>query len=330
MMLFGTELMIALAAIAGIVALYVLLPRPEPIPPAYRLMAAFVALFLLAGLIVPTHLPLLERLLFRGFSGGAVIGGVLLVTLPNPARAALSFVLVILSTCGLFLLLAAPFVMAATIIVYAGAIIVTFLFVLMLAQAQGPSDADDRSREPLLSAVAGFALLAAILTVLHMTYDTRGIDEMIAATQRAATQPSVTEIEAALGGPDAFFARFNDEAKSAPGSLDQGELFTKIDNMQANWPSWKRENRASETQEELRELAAIARRVRDSFGSLPAAESAPRSPFSVRSKDSHDNVAALGRSLFTDYLLAVELGGTLLTVATIGAIVIAGRRPQKV
>ena len=46
----------------------------------------------------------------------------------------------ILATCGLFLLLAAPFLMAATIIIYAGAIIVTFLFVLMLSQQQGPSD----------------------------------------------------------------------------------------------------------------------------------------------------------------------------------------------
>ena len=41
-----------------------------------------------------------------------------------------------------------------------------------------------------------------------------------------------------------------------------------------------------------------------------------------------ENVAYLGRSLFTDYLLAVELGGTLLLVATIGAIAIAARRAE--
>ena len=40
------------------------------------------------------------------------------------------------------------------------------------------------------------------------------------------------------------------------------------------------------------------------------------------------NVAGLGKTLFTDYLLAVELAGTLLLVATIGAIAIAGRRPE--
>ena len=38
-----------------------------------------------------------------------------------------------------------------------------------------------------------------------------------------------------------------------------------------------------------------------------------------------ENVRALGRSLFTDHLLSIELGGTLLLVATIGTIAIAGR-----
>jgi len=41
-----------------------------------------------------------------------------------------------------------------------------------------------------------------------------------------------------------------------------------------------------------------------------------------------ENVSALGRTLFTDYLLPVELAGTLLLVATVGAIAIAGRRGE--
>jgi hypothetical protein len=41
-----------------------------------------------------------------------------------------------------------------------------------------------------------------------------------------------------------------------------------------------------------------------------------------------ENVAYLGRSLFTDYLLPVELAGTLLLVAAVGAIAIANRRPE--
>ena len=44
--------------------------------------------------------------------------------------------------------------------------------------------------------------------------------------------------------------------------------------------------------------------------------------------DQNQNVAALGRSLFTDYLLPVELAAMLLLVATVGAIAIAGRRAE--
>src|SRR6202007_2809329 len=96
-----------------------------------------------------------DTVLFYAFSAVALVGGALLVTQRNPVHAALSFALVVLSTCGLFLLQAAPFLMAATIIVYAGAIIVTFLFVIMLAQQEGRSDADQRTREPFLASLAG-------------------------------------------------------------------------------------------------------------------------------------------------------------------------------
>src|SRR5262249_18874669 len=41
-----------------------------------------------------------------------------------------------------------------------------------------------------------------------------------------------------------------------------------------------------------------------------------------------ENVAGLGRSLFTEYLYAVELAGTLLLIATIGAIAIVSRRKE--
>src|SRR5207237_6313103 len=131
-----------------------------------------------------------ETILFYAFSGIAVVSGGLLVTQRNPVRAALSFALVVLSTCGLFLLQAAPFLMAATIIIYAGAIVVTFLFVIMLAQQIGTSDADQRSREPLLSCVAGVVLLAAVLGLLQQTYGVERFDDLLARADRAAAGAS--------------------------------------------------------------------------------------------------------------------------------------------
>ena len=54
-----------------------------------------------------------------------------------------------------------------------------------------------------------------------------------------------------------------------------------------------------------------------------------RNPEDHRPQLPHENTAYLGRALFTDNLLAVELGGTLLLVATVGAIAIAGRRGER-
>src|SRR5262249_47535642 len=119
---------------AGALAIYWLLPRPRAYPATWGAVAAVAALALAGIFTVRTGALTPETVLFYAFSGIAVVAGALLVTQRNPARAALSFALVVLSTCGLFLLLAAPFLMAATIIIYAGAIVVTFLFVLMLAQ----------------------------------------------------------------------------------------------------------------------------------------------------------------------------------------------------
>ena len=107
--------------------------------------------------------------LFILFSLGALVFGTVLVVQRNPARGAIAFAFVILSTCGLFLLLAAPFLMAATIIIYAGAIIVTFLFVLMLSQVEGPSDENDRSREPLMGSLAGFAFTGLVLFSVYIS-----------------------------------------------------------------------------------------------------------------------------------------------------------------
>jgi NADH:ubiquinone oxidoreductase subunit 6 (subunit J) len=61
-------------------------------------------------------------------------------------------------------------------------------------------------------------------------------------------------------------------------------------------------------------------------GPPPSRKSLRRDPTTQQPEMPAENTAYLGRSLFTDYLLPVELGGALLLVAAIGAIAIAGRR----
>jgi NADH-quinone oxidoreductase subunit J len=90
--------------------------------------------------------------------------GAATVTLRNPVYCAIWFAMSLLGTSGLLLLQGSQFLAVATIVVYAGAIVVTFLFVLMLAQPRGQADYDRVSWEALLSASAG-AVLIGILTM---------------------------------------------------------------------------------------------------------------------------------------------------------------------
>jgi NADH:ubiquinone oxidoreductase subunit 6 (subunit J) len=350
---------IALAAALGFVAIYALLPRPRTAATVrtWGLVVGLVALLVAGTFVVRAGRFSPETVLFYAFSAIAVLAGGLLVTQSNPARAALAFALVVLSTCGLFLLLAAPFLAAATTIIYAGAIIVTFLFVIMLAQQEGLSDADQRSREPLLASLTGFVLLAALLYVLQASYGTGEIDELLAKVRQARAKDSVPEMAAVLGDDAdnyaAFFGSFMKALRKGGESTEAQVLAEEVENLRHDWVTKVAPGgSAREGQQVFDRLEQVALRARASYGALqpppgtrlsdlsgPPASAAlfaaePGTAALRRDDDDrpqlpHENTAHLGRALFTDYLLAVELGGTLLLVATVGAIAIAGRRGER-
>ena len=214
-----------------------LMPPAPSRPKVVGLLLALVGTGFLAVRLHAATGPLLETVLFFVFAAAAIVCAILMITNRNPVYSALWFALTTLSTCGLFLLQYAPFLAAATVIVYAGAIVVTFVFVIMLAQQSGATVYDQRSRQPLAATVAAFVLLAALLGTLEVS-----------------SAAAVTDAEPQL-------------AATAANPL-----------------------------------------------SRPAYD------------ESLASIRALGRSLFGDYLFAVELAGTLLLVATIGAIAIAPRR----
>jgi NADH:ubiquinone oxidoreductase subunit 6 (subunit J) len=324
---------ITLPLALGLVAIYWLLPRATGGRPMWGAAAAGVAIVIGGCSLLSTSAVWPEALLFYVFSAVAVLSGGLLVTQQNPVHAALSFALVVLSTCGLFLLQSAPFLMAATVVVYAGAIVVTFLFVIMLAQQAGISNADQRSREPFLSSVAGFVLLGALLYVLVRTYDTRLLDGMVERVEDAAGQDSFTAMAGTLGDEDGFLQKLKDKVSATRGSPDVSLVEEELVHLRTDWPDWKRDNNVPAARQALEQLAKSVSRLRDASGMLQPHEPTRdhMSAFSVPQAGlvpPGENVAPLGRTLFTDYLLAVELGGTLLLVATIGAIAIAGRRKE--
>jgi NADH-quinone oxidoreductase subunit J len=88
----------------------------------------------------------------------AIAGALFTVGAKNPIRGAMGLLLLILSVAGLFMALHAQFLAAVQLIVYAGAIVVLFLFVIMLL---GPSATAPHDERGLYTRVFGGGLFAA-------------------------------------------------------------------------------------------------------------------------------------------------------------------------
>ncbi len=75
---------------------------------------------------------MLNLILFFVFAVLAVLGGIMVISFRNPVYSALSLILTLFSLAGEYVLLMAHFIAVVHIAVYAGAIMVLFLFVIML------------------------------------------------------------------------------------------------------------------------------------------------------------------------------------------------------
>jgi NADH-quinone oxidoreductase subunit J len=155
---------------------------------------------------------------FWVFAAIALTAALRVITHTRPVYSALYFVLTVFATAGLFILLWAEFMAAALVLIYAGAILVTYVFVIMLATSSaapaaatgsvvtdvpdtngngaahdtfnageaarlgGLADHDAVSREPMVAAAVGFVLMGVLLFVV---FD-RGGEQVRPANRDAA------------------------------------------------------------------------------------------------------------------------------------------------
>jgi NADH-quinone oxidoreductase subunit J len=97
------------------------------------------------------------QLYFYACSALAVAGAISVIAAKNPIRSAMGLLLLVVSVAGLFLALHAQFLAAVQLIIYAGAIVVLFLFVIMLL---GPKASTPNDRRGLTVRVFGGTLFA--------------------------------------------------------------------------------------------------------------------------------------------------------------------------
>src|SRR5688572_2260302 len=150
------------ALLVGATGLWLLLPT------RWRYGKAVGTLLIaIAGGLFAADLPFLGnrvgQVVFWLLAAITLGAAVAMIASRSPVYSAIWFALSLLGTAGLFLFQGAQFLAVATIVVYAGAILVTFLFVLMLANPSGQAHYDRLSWEAPLSAGAG-AVLVGILT----------------------------------------------------------------------------------------------------------------------------------------------------------------------
>lgn len=109
----------------------------------------------------------MEAYVFYVMAAVAVVAGVYLIFEKNPVYSALYLILTLVSIAVLYLLLAAQFIAAVQIIVYAGAIMVLFLFVIMLLNVNAKEEEKDALPfQKIPAIVMGILLLSAIGIIL--------------------------------------------------------------------------------------------------------------------------------------------------------------------
>ena len=281
------------SSLLGAIALYLLL---RPGVRSVKVVGALLGLGALAWVVRESAAGTDERpaLLFVLFSLIAIGAAVRMITHHRPVYAALYFVLVVLSSAGLFLLLEAEFMAFALIIVYAGAILITYLFVLMLAQ-QAQSDDDPESqpeydrvpREPAAAVVVGFVMLALL-------------GDMIFAGAPELPPPP---------DPHAVRVRAWEKLEALPDRLEMAVR--------------REAGLASDSALQIGDL-----RVEDGVAVVEVLAGDGAGPRTVELPEAAmpENIEQVGLALIAKFPVSLELAGVILLMAMFGAVVLARRQ----
>lgn len=109
----------------------------------------------------------MEQFVFYIISGLAVLSAIYFVTAKNPLYSILSLVITFFSIAGLYILLNAQFLGIVQIIVYAGAIMVLFLYVLMMLNLKSQDEGKKHNVLKIAGVFSSGLLLVGLLGLLR-------------------------------------------------------------------------------------------------------------------------------------------------------------------
>jgi len=109
--------------------------------------------------------PVATPFFFYLLSGTMLIGGILVITRKNAVHSALALIAALLAQAGIYLMLYAPFVAGVQIILYAGGIMVLFLFVIMLVNLERAQKERQFNKQWVVGLAAAAALGGLFIAV---------------------------------------------------------------------------------------------------------------------------------------------------------------------
>jgi len=134
----------------------------------------------------------LELILFIIFGSICAVTAVLMVTRPNPIISALFLVLNFAALAGLYLILNAQFIAVAQVIVYAGAIMVFFLFVIMLLNpAKENRFLEHKAKLKIFTVVVVALVLVQLIYMIFLAHPSGTITKEVANSVNAGTIESI-------------------------------------------------------------------------------------------------------------------------------------------
>ncbi len=113
----------------------------------------------------------MDKVLFYLFGGIALLAAVNVVALRRVFYSAISLIICLCALSGIYMLLAAPFIAAVQVIVYAGAIMVLFLFVIMLLDPFSASTGPEKKRNLGYAAIILGIIALSLLYPILKAYD---------------------------------------------------------------------------------------------------------------------------------------------------------------
>ncbi len=129
----------------------------------------------------------LELILFILFAFIAAVSAVIMITRSNPVISALFLVLNFAALAGLYLLLNAQFIAVVQVIVYAGAIMVLFLFVIMLLKPEKEKFFSSHPQIKVLAIAIAVLVFIQLVYMIFLSKPSASVDPTIAASVKAGT-----------------------------------------------------------------------------------------------------------------------------------------------